>query len=206
MPKFPAIIFFVDWVIVAVGKEILIPAGFVRGRSYHGGGIRIDKPSPGGVIIPAVQVVQARLGVIDVPAIAQGVCSAEGGGHSAVGGHGRTPGVIDVGHHLGAAGVHKTGNVALGVLQIEILDAIMRHGRRASGVVGKMQLVAARRTAAPYHSPVLTQRVVGKVQLVAAPCHLRQPRRLFPLVGFLILQVRRYFPAPQAFKFDLIMK
>ena len=101
-------------------------------------------------------VVQARFAVIDVPAIAQGIRGAEGGGH-------------------GAAGIDKTGNVALGVLQIEIPVAVIRHGRRANGVVGKMQLVAA-------------------------PCHLRQPRRLFLLVGFLVLQVGRYFPAPQAFK------
>ena len=122
-------LFSVDWVIVAVGKEILIPVGFVGGRSYHGGGIRIDKPSPNRVIVPAAEVVQARLGVIDVPAITQGIRSAEGGGHGAVGGHGRAPGVIGVGHHLGAAGVYKTGNIALGVLQIEILDTVIRHIR-----------------------------------------------------------------------------
>ena len=122
-------LFSVDWVIVAVGKEILIPVGFVGGRSYHGGGIRIDKPSPNRVIVPAAEVVQARLGVIDVPAITQGVRGTEGGGHGAVGGHGRAPGVIGVGHHLGAAGVYKTGNIALGVLQIEILDTVIRHIR-----------------------------------------------------------------------------
>ena len=115
MPKFPAIIFSVDWVIVAVGKEILIPVGLVGRSSYHGGGIRIDKPSPNRVIVPAAEVVQARFGVIDVPAITQGIRSAEGGGHGAADGHGRAPGVVGVGHHLGAAGVHKTGDIALGV-------------------------------------------------------------------------------------------
>ena len=67
--------------------------------------IRIDKPSPDRVIVPAAEVVQARLAVIDIPAVAQGVRGAEGGGHSAVGGHGRTQGVVGVGHHLGAAGI-----------------------------------------------------------------------------------------------------
>ena len=90
-------------------------------------------------------VVQARLGVVDVPAVAQGVRGAEGDGH-------------------GAAG-----------FQVEIPVAVVRHRRRANGVVGKMQFVAA-------------------------PCHVRQPGYLFLLVGFLILQVGRYFPAPQAFK------
>ncbi len=34
-------------------------------------GIRIDKPSPDRVIVPAGEVVQARLAVIDIPTIAQ---------------------------------------------------------------------------------------------------------------------------------------
>ncbi len=119
-------LFSADRVIVAVGKEILIPVGFVGGRSYHGGGIRIDKPSPDRVIIPAAEVVQARLGVVDVPAIAQGIRGAEGGGHGAIGGHGRTPGVVGVGHHLGAAGIDKTGDIALSIFQVEILDAVIR--------------------------------------------------------------------------------
>ena len=100
-------------------------------------------PFLGGVIVPAVQVVQARLGVVDVPAIAQGIRGAEGGGHGAIGGHGRTPGVVGVGHHLGAAGIDKTGDIALGIFQVEIPVAVVRHRRRASGVVGKVQLVAA---------------------------------------------------------------
>ena len=86
-PQVPAIIFSADRVIVAVGKEILIPVGFVGGRSYHGGGIRIDKPSPDRVIIPAAEVVQARLAVVDIPAVAQGICSAEGGRHGTADGH-----------------------------------------------------------------------------------------------------------------------
>ena len=77
--------------------------------------IRIDKPSPGGIIIPAAEVVKSRFGVIDIPTIAQGVRGAESGGHGAVGGHGRTPGVVGVGHHLGAAGIDKTGDIALGI-------------------------------------------------------------------------------------------
>ena len=136
-------LFSVDWVIVAVGKEILIPVGFARGSPKDISSIRIDKPSPDRVIVPAAEVVQARLGVVDVPAIAQGIRGAEGGGHGAIGGHGRTPGVVGVGHHLGAAGIDKTGDIALGIFQVEIPVAVVRHRRRASGVVGKVQLVAA---------------------------------------------------------------
>ena len=115
----------------------------IRRGGYYTSGIRIDKPSPDRVIIPAAEVVQARLGVIDVPAIAQGIRGAEGGGHGAIGGHGCTPGVVGVGHHLGAAGIDKTGDIALGIFQVEIPVAVVRHRRRASGVVGEVHPVAA---------------------------------------------------------------
>ena len=115
MPKFPAIIFSVDWVIVAVSKEILIPVNLTWRGNNNFRRIRIDKPSPDRVIVPAAEVVQARLGVVDIPAIAQGIHSTQRGGHGTADGHGRAPGVIGVGHHLGAAGIDKTGNVAPGV-------------------------------------------------------------------------------------------
>ena len=124
LPKHSADIIAIDRLITTICEHI------VPGKSLPRGciAVRIDKPSPNRVIVPPAEVVQARFGVIDVPTIAQGVRSAEGGGH-------------------GAAGVHKTGNV-------EIPVAVVRHGRRANGVVGKMQLVAA-------------------------PCHVRQPGYLF---------------------------
>ena len=68
----------------------------IRRGGYYISDICVDKPSPNRVIVPAAEVVQARLGVIDVPAITQGIRGAEGGGH-------------------GTAGIHKTGNVALSV-------------------------------------------------------------------------------------------
>ena len=190
-------LFSVDWVIVAVGKEILIPVGFVGGRSYHGGGIRVDKPSPGGVIVPAAEVVQARLAVVDIPAIAQGIHSTQCGGHGTADGHGRTPGVIGVGHHLDASGIHKTGDIALGVFQVEIPVAVVRHRRRASGVVGKVQLVAAPghlrqlvaqvgiivRCAVDRLGNALAVGIVAVGDAAAALTHGRQLKAMLPGIG-----------------------
>ena len=187
----------IDWVIIAVGKEILIPVGFVGGSPKDIRGIRIDKPSPDRVIIPAAEVVQARFGIVDVPTIAQGIRGAEGGSHGAVGGHGRAPGVIAVGHHLGAAGIHKTGNVALGVLQIEILDAVIRHGRGTQAVVGEVHPIAApgqvrqgvaqvgivvRRTVDRLGN-ALAIGVVAVGDAAAALAHGRQLMAMLPAVG-----------------------
>ena len=58
--------------------------------------IRIDKPTPRRVIIPALQVIQPRLRVIDIPAVAQGVLFAEGGGQRAGGGQQIAPCVVGV--------------------------------------------------------------------------------------------------------------
>ena len=106
--------------------------------------IRIDKPTPPRVIVPALQIVQPRLRVVDVPAVAQRVLCAEGGGHRA-GGQQIAPRVVGVGHDARAAGGDKAGHVALCVLDVEILRAVVVHRCRADGVIGEVQLIAAPR-------------------------------------------------------------
>ena len=107
--------------------------------------VRINKPPPPRVIVPALQIVQPCLRVVDVPAVAQGVLFAEGGGQRAGGGQQIAPCVVGVGHDARAAGADKAGHVALCVLDVEILRAVAVHGRRAGRVVGEVQLIAAPR-------------------------------------------------------------
>ena len=107
--------------------------------------VRIDKPTPPRVIVPALQIVQPRFRVVDVSAVAQGVLFAEGGGQRAGGGQRVAPCVVGVGHNARAAGGDETGHVALRVLDVEILRAVAVHGQRAGRVVGKVQLIAAPR-------------------------------------------------------------
>ena len=79
LPKHSADIIAIDRLITTICEHI------VPGKSLSRGSVavRIDKPSPNRVIVPAAEVVEPRLGVIDVPAIAQGIRGAEGGGHAA---------------------------------------------------------------------------------------------------------------------------
>ena len=93
--------------------------------------IRIDKPTPRRVIVPALQIIQPRLRVIDIPAVAQGVLCAEGCCHRAGGGQRVAPCVVGVSHDARAAGGDETGHVALRVLDVEILRAVVVHGQRA---------------------------------------------------------------------------
>ena len=83
--------------------------------------IRIDKPAPRRVIIPALQIIQPRFRVVDIPAVAQGVLFAEGARHRAGGTQRVAPCVVGVGHDARAAGVDETGHVALRVLDVEVL-------------------------------------------------------------------------------------
>ena len=107
--------------------------------------IRIDKPPPPRIIISALQIIQPRLRVIDVPAVAQGVGRAKCRCHCTGGAQQIAPRVVGVGHNARAAGGDETGHVALCVLDIEILRAVAVHGQRAGRVVGEVQLIAAPR-------------------------------------------------------------
>ena len=107
--------------------------------------IRIDKPAPTRIIVPALQIVQPRFRVIDIPAVAQGVLFAEGGGQRAGGTQRVAPCVVGVGHNARAAGIDEAGHVALCVLDVEVLRAVAVHGQRAGRVVGEVQLIAAPR-------------------------------------------------------------
>ena len=107
--------------------------------------IRIDKPTPARVIIPALQIVQPGFCVVDIAAVAERVGCAEGGGQRAGGGQRIAPCVVGVGHDARAAGIDKAGHVALRVLDVEILRAVVAHGQRAGRIVGEVQLIAAPR-------------------------------------------------------------
>ena len=107
--------------------------------------IRIDKPTPPRVIVPALQIVQPRFRVVDVSAVAQRVLFAEGGGQRAGGGQQIAPCVVGVGHDARAACADEAGHVALCVLDVKIFRAVAVHGQRAGRVVGEVQLIAAPR-------------------------------------------------------------
>ena len=103
----------------------------------------IYKSTPRGVIVTAAEVVQSRFGIIEVPAVAEGVEFAQCAGHGAGGGQRVAPCVIGVCHHLRAAAVDQSGHVALRILQVEVLRAIVGDGHGANFVVGEVQGCAA---------------------------------------------------------------
>ena len=105
--------------------------------------IYIDKPTPPRVIVPALQIIQPSFRVVNVSAVAQGVLCAEGGGQRAGGGQRVAPCVVGVGHDARAAGVDHAGHITLGVLDVEILRAIVIHRQRTSRIIGEVHLIFA---------------------------------------------------------------
>ena len=141
LPKHSADVITTNRIVPAICKHVMSIEALSRGQIR----IRIDKPTPRRVIVPALQIIQPRLRVIDIPAVAQGVLCAEGCCHRAGGAQRIAPCVVGVGHDARAAGADKAGHVALRVLDVEVLRAVAVHGQRAGRVVGEVQLIAAPR-------------------------------------------------------------
>ena len=141
LPKHSADVITTNRIVPAICKHVMSIEALSRGQIR----IRIDKPAPPRVIIPALQIVQPRFRVVDVSAVAQRVLFAEGGGQRAGGGQQIAPCVVGVGHDARAACADEAGHVALRVLDVEILRAVAVHGQRAGRVVGEVQLIAAPR-------------------------------------------------------------
>ena len=100
-------------------------------------------------------IIDPGFGIIDIPAVAEGVEFAQCVGHGAGGSQRIAPCVIGVRHHLCAAAVDQPGHVALCVLQIEVFRAIVGDGHGADLIVGEVQ----RRIAGGCRNIDLRQRV-----------------------------------------------
>ena len=125
-----------NWIIIAVGKQVLVPVGFIERCAKNIRRVSIDEPTPSGIVIPAVEVVQPRFRVVDVAPIAERVKSAESGGERPACVPRLAPRVIGVGHYLCACAVHQSGHIALRIPEVEIVRPVVVHGHGTDSVVG----------------------------------------------------------------------
>ena len=72
-------------------------------------------------------IMDPGFGIIDIPAVAEGIELAQSASHGAGGGQRIAPRVIGVRHHLRAAAVDQPGHIALRVFQIKVLRTIVLH-------------------------------------------------------------------------------
>ena len=118
MPKLTAIIDSSDRVAITVSKQILIPKGTIGRNCYNIRCIRADESPKLWAVVPAVEIVQPRLGVVIVPPVAEGILIAHGvaGG---VGDGAFAPGVVAVlGHNLSSSGPDDGNDIPLQVVEV----------------------------------------------------------------------------------------
>ena len=94
--------------------------------------IRIHKPHGHGVIIPAQEVIQSRLGIILIPTVAEGVELAHGRGQSAGDADRAAPRVVAVLHHRRAGFVNQPHHVALRVVDVVIPRTVQQEADPAA--------------------------------------------------------------------------
>ena len=82
LPKHSADVITTNRIVPAICKHVMSIGALSRGQIR----IRIDKSTPPRVIVPALQIIQPSLRIVDIPAVAQGVLCAEGGCQRAGGG------------------------------------------------------------------------------------------------------------------------
>ena len=100
--------------------------------------IRIDKPANGGIIIPALQIVESSFLIIDIPAVPQGVQLCQCTGH----GKDVAPSVVGIACSAAAISTFQTHHIPLKVRDVVVDRAIVGHGqRRAVGIVAEIQNV-----------------------------------------------------------------
>ena len=82
--------------------------------------VNIDKPPKLRAIVPAIQVIQPRLGVIVIAPVAEGILFPNGVA-AGVGDGALTPGVVAVpGHHLARSGPHDGDDILLHIIEVVI--------------------------------------------------------------------------------------
>ena len=72
----------IHWIVHAIAEKV-IATNISTNTGYRI--IRVDKAADSGVIIPALEIVQACFSVVEVPAVAEGVVLAQRIGHGAGG-------------------------------------------------------------------------------------------------------------------------
>ena len=95
----------VDRIVGAVGKQIIANQTITCGSVL----VRIDKPGDHRVIVPALQIVEARLGIVIIPTVPQRIDVRQ----ATAGGYELALGIVLIGGHRVAIDILNAGNVAL---------------------------------------------------------------------------------------------
>ena len=107
--------------------------------------IRGKKATSLGIVVPALQIVPARLLIVDIPTVAERVLCAQGARERAGAGKLLAPAIVSIFYYGVVAAVNQADDVALPIADIVVIGAVVVHGDHvAVCVVAEQELVAAR--------------------------------------------------------------
>ena len=155
MPKLTAIIDSSDRVAITVSKQILIPKGTIGRICYNIRCIRADESPKLWAVVPAIEIIQPRFGIVVVTPVAEWILFAHGVA-AGVGYGAFAPGVVAVpGDHLARSGPDDGNDIPLQVVQV-----VEQHGP-----VGKAHALAGAVVEEPHDRiPGLLRQNLGAVE------------------------------------------
>ena len=87
--------------------------------------ICVNKPSPSRLVIPVSQIIQPRLLIIHIPAIAERIQRAQRSSHLASLADQITPCIINIFYHLRTIRVNQRNHIALQIVDIEVIGIVI---------------------------------------------------------------------------------
>ena len=99
-----------------------------------------------GVVVSALEVIEAGFGVVDVAPVAQGVVGAQRAGHGTADGKGLAPGIVGIGDYCCTGSIQDRRDIALQVGDIVVSCTVVGYGHgHTAGIVGKIQRIPIHR-------------------------------------------------------------
>ena len=99
-----------------------------------------------GVIVAALEIVEAGFGIVDIAPVAQGIVGSQGTCHGTAGAENVAPGIVGIGDHSRSGGIQDRRYITLEVGGIVVSGSVVGDGQRgAAGIVGKVQGVTIHR-------------------------------------------------------------
>ena len=122
----------INRIISTIGKHIVAGNALTSRNKAVG----IDKPIPSRIIVAAIEVIQPRLGIVDIAPVTQGIHSSQGGGKCPAHAPCFAPRAVGIGNHLCPRAVYQPGHIALRIPEVEIVRPVVVHGHGTDSVVG----------------------------------------------------------------------
>ena len=128
-------------------------------RSCTSVGICINESIESRPIVPAPEIIQPRLFIVDIAAVTERLHSAERADKSTSLTDGASPGVIHIPNNNRTIGIKDSNHITLQVLHVAVRHTVIHHNSRlVACIIEEMQFIIS---AGKMHNVLAMQRIVG---------------------------------------------